>query len=97
MRRWSKVGEWWLRAVIALGTVYGPRWVFSALGVDEAGNGGGVFDRQLDAVIGFLTGPWMLGLAWTVAAGFGLAGLVEFTKREGGREHPSQGRADLEA
>jgi len=80
MTRWQRVGVWWLRAVIALGAVYGPRWVLAALGSGELGKGGGGFSRPLSEAVNLLLGPWGQGLAWLVALGCGVASFVTLTQ-----------------
>jgi hypothetical protein len=81
MNRWQRVGVWWSTAVIALGAVYGPRWVLAALGSDEREGGGKGFNRALSEGVSLLLGPWGQGLVWLVAVGCGVAGFVTLTQK----------------
>ena len=80
--RWQSLGVCWLRAMLALGAVYGARWVCSGLAIGHTASGG-EFDWTLDVMIGVLIGPWVLGLVWVLAIAYGVTGLVELTKRPG--------------
>ncbi len=81
MNRLQKVGVWWTWAVIALGAVYGLRWLLAALDSGELGRGGNGFNRTLSEVSGLLLGPWGQELAWLVAVGCGAWGLVTLTRK----------------